>query len=170
MYHHPGEYVTDFCLVKRDSHYHLFHIRGERWTWPLGYREIDLGHAISTDMRNWTPLEAVVPAGLAGTWDACGIWAPDIIEVDGVYYLYYTGTDTNNNQKIGLATSSDLLAWSKYAGNPVVEPGAIHDHVIRVKIEPSRLRGARSTEFEIVLTAQDNEELRVSEESRYVGP
>lgn len=55
MYHHPGEYVTDFCIVRRDGLYHLFHIRGERWTWPVGYREIDLGHAVSADLRVWTP-------------------------------------------------------------------------------------------------------------------
>ncbi|MCB0122287.1 MAG: family 43 glycosylhydrolase, partial [Caldilineaceae bacterium] len=96
MYHHPGEYVTDFCIVKRDNLYHLFHIRGERWTWPVGYRELDLGHATSTDLRTWTPHAPVLPAGPVGAWDECGNWAPDIIEVDGIYYCYYTGSDTNN--------------------------------------------------------------------------
>ncbi len=123
MYHHPGEYVTDFCIVKRDELYHLFHIRGERWTWPVGYRELDLGHATSTDLRTWTPHEPVLPAGPIGTWDECGNWAPDIIEVDGTYYCYYTGSDINNNQAIGLATSTDLFQWEKYANNPVVTPG-----------------------------------------------
>lgn len=53
---------------------------------------------------------------------------------------------------------------------PVVEPGSIHDHVIRVKIDPGLLNGARSTEFGIVLTAEDNETLSTVEESRYIGP
>ncbi len=43
MYHFPGEYVTDFCIVQRAGIYHLFHIRGERWTWPVGYRELVFG-------------------------------------------------------------------------------------------------------------------------------
>ncbi|MCB0187847.1 MAG: family 43 glycosylhydrolase, partial [Caldilineaceae bacterium] len=123
MYHHPGEYVTDFCIVKRDNLYHLFHIRGERWTWPVGYRELDLGHATSTDLRTWTPHAPVLPAGPVGAWDECGNWAPDIIEVDGIYYCYYTGSDTNNNQAIGLATSTDLFHWEKHPANPVVVPG-----------------------------------------------
>lgn len=132
MYHHPGEYVTDFCLVKQADRYHLFHIRGERWTWPVGYKELDLGHATSTDLRTWTPHEPVLPAGPAGAWDECGNWAPDIIEVDGVYYCYYTGSDTNNNQAIGLATSTDLFQWEKHPNNPVVVPGAWSDrHVGR---------------------------------------
>lgn len=123
MYHHPGEYVTDFCIVKRDGLFHLFHIRGERWTWPVGYRELDLGHATSTDLRTWKPHEPVLPAGPVGAWDECGNWAPDMIEVDGTYYCYYTGSDTNNNQAIGLATSTDLFHWEKHPANPVVVPG-----------------------------------------------
>lgn len=130
MYHFPGEYVTDFCLVQRDNLYHLFHIRGERWTWPVGYRELDLGHATSTDLRDWTPHAPVLPAGPAGAWDESGNWAPDIIEVDGVYYCYYTGSDKNNNQAIGLATSTDLFTWQKHPANPVVKPGDWSDHAV----------------------------------------
>lgn len=132
MYHHPGEYVTDFCIVKRDDLYHLFHIRGERWTWSVGYRELDLGHATSPDLRTWTAHEPVLPSGTPGAWDEMGNWAPDIFEKDGTYYCYYTGSDTNNNQAIGLATSTDLFIWQKYPGNPVVEPGEWSDrHVGR---------------------------------------
>jgi beta-fructofuranosidase len=132
MYHHPGEYITDFCIVQREGIYHLFHIRGERWSWPVGYREIDLGHATSTDLRHWEPQPPVLPVGEAGAWDECGNWAPDIIEVDGAYYLYYTGSDRNNNQAIGLATSQDLYHWEIYPHNPVVEPGPWSDrHVGR---------------------------------------
>ena len=127
MYHHPGEYVTDFCIIKQDQLYHLFHIRGERWTWPVGYRELDLGHATSTDLRTWTPHAPVLPAGPKGAWDESGNWAPDMIEVDGVYYCYYTGSDANNNQAIGLATSTDLFHWEKHPNNPVVEPGSWSD-------------------------------------------
>ena len=130
MYHHPGEYVTDFCLVKREDLYHLFHIRGERWTWPVGYRELDLGHATSSDLRTWTPHDPVLPAGQAGAWDEAGNWAPDIMEVNGVYYCYYTGSDANNNQAIGLATSTDLFHWEKHRDNPVVSPGPWSDRQV----------------------------------------
>lgn len=130
MYHFPGEYVTDFCIVQREGVYHLFHIRGERWTWPVGYREIDLGHATSTDLRTWTPHAPVLPAGPAGMWDESGNWAPDIFESAGVYYCFYTGSDKNNNQAIGLATSTDLFHWQKHPNNPVVKPGPWSDHTL----------------------------------------
>lgn len=130
MYHFPGEYVTDFCIVRHQGLYHLFHIRGERWTWPVGYRELDLGHATSTDLRVWTPHDPVLPAGPAGSWDEMGNWAPDIIEKAGVFYCFYTGSDRNNNQAIGLATSTDLFSWQKHPDNPVVEPGPWSDQAV----------------------------------------
>ena len=130
MYHALGEYVTDFCIVRSAGTFHLFHIRGERWTWPLGYREIDLGHAISADLCTWTPLPPVLGPGAPGAWDEMGIWAPDIIEVDGVYYMFYTGSDAQNNQAIGLASSADLTDWDKHPANPLVAPGAWSDRAI----------------------------------------
>jgi beta-fructofuranosidase len=130
MYHAAGEYVTDFCIIRREQTFHLFHIRGERWTWPLGYREIDFGHAVSTDLRTWTRLPPVLGPGAPGTWDETGIWAPDIIEVAGVYYMFYTGSDAQNNQALGLATSTDLNHWNKRHGNPVVRPGAWSDRAV----------------------------------------
>jgi hypothetical protein len=130
MYYHAGEYVTDFCIVRRERLFHLFHIRGERWTWPFGYREIDLGHAVSADLCNWIAQPSVLGPGGPGAWDETGIWAPDIIEVDGVYYLFYTGSDALNNQALGLATSADLVEWAKHPGNPLVAPGAWSDRAV----------------------------------------
>jgi beta-fructofuranosidase len=130
MYHAPGEYVTDFCIVRRAGTFHLFHIRGERWSWPLGYREIDLGHATSSDLCEWTALPPVLGPGAPGTWDETGIWAPDIIEAGGTYYLFYTGADAQNNQAIGLATSPDLMHWDKHPANPLVSPGAWSDRTV----------------------------------------
>jgi beta-fructofuranosidase len=130
MYHAAGEYVTDFCIVRSAETFHLFHIRGERWTWPLGYREIDLGHAISDDLCTWTPVQPVLGPGAQGAWDETGIWAPDIIEVDGVYHMFYTGSDAQNNQAIGLARSADLCHWDKHPSNPMVTPGAWSDRAV----------------------------------------
>lgn len=130
MYHAPGEYVTDFCIIRSAETFHLFHIRGERWSWPLGYREINLGHAISTDLCTWKALPPVLGPGAPGAWDETGIWAPDIIEADGMYHMFYTGSDAQNNQALGLATSTDLMHWEKHPSNPLVSPGAWSDRAV----------------------------------------
>jgi polyferredoxin len=53
---------------------------------------------------------------------------------------------------------------------PPVESGTIHDHIIRIKIDPANLNGVRSTEFQIKLKASDDDSLSVSEDSVYLGP
>jgi len=53
---------------------------------------------------------------------------------------------------------------------PVVESGTIHDHIIRIKIDPAKLNGVRSTGFKIKLKAGDDDSLSTFEDSRYLGP
>lgn len=56
-----------------------------------------------------------------GTWDTRHVWAPHIVRKanDINYYMFYTGVDDNENQKIGVATSTDLDIWTR-AATPVL--------------------------------------------------
>jgi hypothetical protein len=59
----------------------------------------------------------------AGGFDGLHTCDPSVIEVGGVYYLYYTGTadPTGNNNAIGLATSPDGVHWTRANnGAPIV--------------------------------------------------
>jgi predicted GH43/DUF377 family glycosyl hydrolase len=125
MYREPASYIADFCIVRKDELYHLFHIHGERGGGWIGAS--DFGHAISRDLFSWTPCPSVVPAGPLGSWDEFQVWAPHIVEKDGLYYMFYTGVDDRINQKIGLATSADLFRWKKVSSNPVLGPGPWSD-------------------------------------------
>jgi hypothetical protein len=80
-------------------------------------------HATTPDLQTLTldPPGAVLTPN-AGAWDSHALWAPNVVESDGVYYLFYTGTtgpgtDPNAIQRIGVATSSDLVHWTRYAIN-----------------------------------------------------
>lgn len=49
-------------------------------------------------------------------WESFGLWAPHVVERDGVYFMFYTGVDgrgANASQRIGLATSTDLVHWTR---------------------------------------------------------
>ena len=55
-------------------------------------------------------------------WDSHGLWAPHVIQHGDAYYMFYTGVDgTGGNpmttQRIGLATSKDLMTWKRYPAN-----------------------------------------------------
>lgn len=50
----------------------------------------------------------------------------DVVELNGTYYMYYSGsntTSTNSTWHIGLATSTDGLNWTRYASNPILKAG-----------------------------------------------
>jgi hypothetical protein len=114
-----GMKSLDFSIVEKDGVYHVIHIRGEELPWWT-YPQTTFGHETSTDLNNWTNQGPISLLGSAGEWNDKQIWAPYIYEEDGTYYMYYTGVhyDANhqyNAQRIGLATSTDLVNWTDAA-------------------------------------------------------
>jgi predicted GH43/DUF377 family glycosyl hydrolase len=57
-------------------------------------------------------------------WEVGGVASPDVIKIGDTYYMYYQGDNGTGNIKIGLATSSDLVNWTHYSGNPILTTGA----------------------------------------------
>src|SRR5205807_5645312 len=51
---------------------------------------------------------------------------PSVLRVDGVYYLYYTGTSNaqGQNNAIGLALSTDGTHWTRANGGAPIVPAA----------------------------------------------
>lgn len=88
-----------------------------------------IGLAYSPDGINWTR-EASNPVFIKGTfgdWDGTWVESPAIVwdSISGLYSMWYNGVDTATwKVLIGLATSSDGVSWTRYAGNPVLNTGA----------------------------------------------
>ncbi len=53
---------------------------------------------------------------------------------------------------------------------PMIESGAVLDHIVRIKLNPESLNGVRSTDFGIRITAEDAPEVTVMAHSTYLGP
>jgi len=108
--------AKDFTIIKRDGWFHCFYILHDV-TVPYDSTEREFGHAVSRDLYLWTQLTPVLHVR-ADNWDNAKVWSPDIKEVDGVYYMFYTGV-TNEpgvyafTQRVGLATSTDLMTWNR---------------------------------------------------------
>jgi hypothetical protein len=117
----PGGTIRpkDFSLVKKDGYYHLFFIR-HNTALPSELTETDFGHARSNDLYHWTILPSVFPVR-PGDWDNQHVWAPHIIQRDGLWWMFYTGVTTtpgqfNQTQRMGVAVSSDLETWNRLDG------------------------------------------------------
>jgi len=64
----------------------------------------------------------VLSPGLSGAWDDAEVKDPALVKVAGTYHLFYAGQD-GSTYKVGKATSTDGITWTKDASNPVLTTG-----------------------------------------------
>ncbi len=78
---------------------------------------------------DWLECGPIFYAGTEGEWDyyLWGGFTSTVVKKDGVFYLYYQGSNGYNDvehtvtwRSIGVATSSDGFNFTKYAENPVL--------------------------------------------------
>lgn len=115
----------DFAMIEKDGLWHVYAIYVCISQTPAcDTTARGLMHLTSKNLTDWTEVGYVIPPGTAGAWDSYDVWAPSVVEQGGTYYMYYTGVKQNGlgvlEQKIGVATSTDLNTWTKSPSNPVV--------------------------------------------------
>jgi len=91
---------------------------------------------LSSDGMSWTPGNNGNPVmeGTAGSWDSNGVANPKLFELAaGKYLLGYNGNSGEGRWKIGFAWSTDLINWTKFSGNPVMDTGPAEWDAYRVE-------------------------------------
>ena len=118
-----GRYVNDHCLIFHEGLHHLYYIDGEvgKGCYDLG-NEIMSGHATSPDLRNWTAQDPALVRDENLEWEERGIYAPYVIEHGGVFYMFYASHNLAKAQYMCLATSADLVNWTRHHRNPLFVP------------------------------------------------
>lgn len=119
------QWVWDFWLAQDGADYHIFYLQAPR---SLGKEElrhwnVSIGHAVSNDLRRWEILPDALHPGPPGAWDDYTTWTGSIIRYGRLWYLFYTGTRRAERglvQRIGLATSDDLIHWQRYGTEPLI--------------------------------------------------
>ena len=98
--------------------------------WYVGVDIYDtgrVGYATSPDGIAWTRHSSnpVLDVGAPGAWDAMQLEGPFVIkESSSSYKMWYSGSDANGVWRIGYATSSDGVNWTKHVSNPVLDVGS----------------------------------------------
>ncbi|MBN1436805.1 MAG: family 43 glycosylhydrolase [Sedimentisphaerales bacterium] len=123
-----GEFVKDHSFVYHNGLFHLFSISGPAGTtWQDSGSEERFSHSISSDLVNWEFTEHVLAINWYGKEDKSKIWAPFVIEHNGVFHIFYSGISYNEPRKSPgdytirtcHAVSKDLKTWEK---RPAVPP------------------------------------------------
>jgi len=86
-----------------------------------------LGYAISVDGINWTRRDApVLERGPAGEWDDSYMVTGAVIKEGNTFKMWYSGgtggTFPNAIMRMGLATSTDGINWTKYDDPATTDP------------------------------------------------
>ncbi len=109
-----------------------------------GYEEgpAVIGLAWSDDLVHWERTAPILIPEDGAAWESGGLYKPYMCEEDDLYYLYYNAKTRTVpwKEQIGVATSPDLLTWTRYAGNPVIRNGAPGSADDRFAADPVVLR------------------------------
>jgi beta-1,2-mannobiose phosphorylase / 1,2-beta-oligomannan phosphorylase len=114
-----GPYGTPSVLIENGKWY-LFYERNDEAVWL----------ATSNDQKIWTNVqdEPVLKKG-PETYDSGAVASNQIVKFKGKYYMYYHGSTDSGWAAPGatsiwtsnVAMSTDLIHWTKYPKNPIVE-------------------------------------------------
>lgn len=115
-----GGAAGDAIPFYHGGQYHLFYLRSKTWA-----------HLVSKNLVDWSELPPALridesdPLGP----DAEECWTGSIVEKQGLFHLFYTGKnmrDPRGDQKVMVATSRDLITWTKQPDRTFYADGKIY--------------------------------------------
>lgn len=128
MFDLPDSWVWDFWFADDGDLYHVFFLFASRALHDPDRRHgrASIGHAISEDLSSWTRVADVLVRSDPPAFDDLATWTGSVVRADdGTWHLLYTGVrledDGRNIQRLGSASSTDLLTWTKSPDNPTAE-------------------------------------------------
>lgn len=126
LYTTPGANANelgDIAVITHRGVIHLFHL-------SLPNHDL-VAHAISRDGLSWQPVQPAIHTGAPGECDDDMIWTMHVVRHPSkpLFRMYYTACSSAENgqvQRVALATSPDLMTWTKHKANPILESRAPH--------------------------------------------
>ncbi|HEY4976346.1 MAG TPA: hypothetical protein VII05_03195 [Gaiellaceae bacterium] len=113
-------WIWDFWFAQDGSDTHVFFLHAPRALGDpeLRHRAARIGHAVSKDLVEWSPLAPPFDAGPPGSFDDLATWTGSVLQHDSLWHMFYTGISSREEgavQRVLHATSPDLLGWEKTA-------------------------------------------------------
>ena len=123
QYRPSDNVMFDAWFVTRGDEIHAFHLQNGSVSHPEDPNGWAIGHAVSKDGINWSPLPSLLPPLFDESCpeDFHSKFTGCAVNRGGDCYLFYTMRDkAATNQRLALAISHDWVHFERYEGNPVV--------------------------------------------------
>jgi beta-fructofuranosidase len=120
------EWVWDSWYVVDGDELHAFYLMAPKSLGDSDLRHTNarIGHSVSTDARTWTQLPDAFGPSSGETFDNLAIWTGSMVKDSGLWHFFYTGINRETRervQKLGHATSTDLITWTRVSETPMLE-------------------------------------------------
>ncbi|MDI9602029.1 MAG: family 43 glycosylhydrolase [Armatimonadota bacterium] len=111
-------HMRDPWIMPHEDRYVLIGTTGDAWGVEGG------GFAVftSTDLREWTPHGQALELDDPPTWAAYQFWAPEMVERNGRFYLFYSGNSDHTRRGTGVATADGPLGPFRNLSNRPITP------------------------------------------------
>jgi beta-fructofuranosidase len=123
----PDSWIWDSWYAFDGDKHHAFYLKASKGLRNADrrHRYTSVGHAVSDDLINWTVLPDALTPSDSPAFDSWTTWTGSVVQADdGTWWMFYTGSsreDGGDIQRIGAATSTDLLVWDKVSADSLVE-------------------------------------------------
>ena len=114
------EWVWDFWTVRDDDgRHHAFFLKAPRSLGnpDLRHYHARVGHAVSDDLVAWTRVQDALDPQPPPAFDDLATWTGSTVRgPDGTWWMFTSGlsqAEEGRAQRIGAATSPDLLTWTR---------------------------------------------------------
>ncbi|MDR1485728.1 MAG: hypothetical protein LBT09_13015, partial [Planctomycetaceae bacterium] len=110
--------VFDLSIIKENGEYKMYN------SWRP---KKSIALSVSQYGKKWSKPHIVLGPNPKTSWEA-DINRPGILKKDGVYHLWYTG-QARGSSRIGYATSTDGLNFTRQSAEPVLKPDTAWEKV-----------------------------------------
>ncbi|MFP4118755.1 MAG: family 43 glycosylhydrolase [Candidatus Woesearchaeota archaeon] len=120
-----GKKFSDFQIIEAHDKLHCIFIQNDKHQKQTGEHGNTYGLAVSENGYEWAYEGTIKRIGKKGSWNDSSLWAPDVFNVKGKYYMLYSAvsnssSDPHYTQQVGLSVSDDLKNWSDVTSEPVI--------------------------------------------------
>ena len=121
------KWIWVFWIVRDGTEWNMFFLQAPKSIGDpeLRHWNVSIGHAVSSDLRNWNYTGEVFGPSVGSAWDDFTTWMGNVVQdPEGLGHLFYTGTSRGENglkQRIGRAISKNLREWARCSEWPVLD-------------------------------------------------